>query len=698
MSRIKLITLGLLILTTPVFAAELFVKADHPNGGDGSAARPFARIGDAVKAARGGDTITLSAGIYRESILLDKSGNKDRPTTLRAAQGQRVILSGFEPVSGWQPFRDHIVTTVVDGPVEELFAGLVTQPVARWPGTHKPWRYLNNIKAGDGTMLDRDGLASEPAIKEIAAKPAAARIYLYMARGNFFRDVPLTRLDLSTSQFATDQLKTLAGLTGDKNRYQITNHVSLITQPGQWACESAGEKKTRIYYWPPRPDDLKSTQVRRSPYLLRVGGYSGTGSHFRVEGLEVTGSAGPGIEILRAQHVEVTRCLVHHNSGTGITARRSGNLNLSKNISSANGGGISVASSHDVVVSRNEIALNSVDGLVIAGNVSGKPDGEPTTSNVLVKQNYIHGHLLLSHPDNMQTYRGVEKIIIEDNVFLWGGQGLMTEETNHGILRNNVIFGTGAVAVIFGHANASDWVIEGNTIGLGGWGALSLTAKNYQIHRNIFYHNPISLGETITSNHNLFTVVSQAQGVGIVSKPKWKRLATPADVAAATGQDRNSLLADPGFRNAPARQVPALWSDENTLSRLFVRQSNVATPTEGFAVGDQIEIDGDQVLRRVTAVDDKSISFDPPLPQLPLRSALIWNWKKATSAIPDLRPRDPKVTGSSDGKTIGSTLDIPSYRKGDFDGDGQRDLPEVPTEVQSAWPSPTAIVLPFHGS
>lgn len=694
----RTVLLALFLLPSICWAGEVFVRADAPAGGDGSAAKPFARIGDALKACNAGDVITVAGGAYRESLLLSKSGTQGQPTTLRAAAGERVILSGFESVSGWQVFKDSIYTTTVDGPVEELFVGLLAQPVARWPGATARWRYLKEGKADEGVLADRDGLASETVLAQVAGKPAASRIYLYMARGNFFRDVPLTRLDLAKGTLATDQLKTLAALSGDRNRYQITNHVSLITQAGQWACESAGEKKTRIYYWPSRPEDLKATQVRRSPYLLRVGGYSGTGSHFRVEGLEVTGSAGPGIEILRAQHVEVTRCLVHHNTGTGITARRSGNLNLSQNISSANGGGISVASSHDVVVSRNEIALNAVDGLVIAGNVSGKPDGEPTTSNVLVKQNYIHGHLLLSHPDNMQTYRGVETITIEENVFLWGGQGLMTEETNHGVLRNNVIFGTGAVAVIFGHANASDWVIEGNTIGLGGWGALSLTAKNYQIHRNIFYHNPISLGETITSNHNLFSVVSEAQGVGIVSKPKWKRLATPADVAAATGQEQNSLLGDPGFRNAPARQVPALWSDENTLSRLFVRQSNVATPTEGFAVGDQIEIDGDNTLRRITAVDEKSISFEPPLPQLPLRSALIWNWKNATSTTPDLRPRDPSLTTAADAKRIGSDIDIPAYRKGDFDGDGRRDLPEVPADVESSLPSPTAIVLPFHGS
>jgi hypothetical protein len=34
-----------------------------------------------------------------------------------------------------------------------------------------------------------------------------------------------------------------------------------------------------------------------------------------------------------------------------------------------------------------------------------------------------------------------------------------------------------------------------------------------------------------------------------------------------------------------------------------------------------------------------------------------------------------------DGKAVGSNIDIQAYRKGDLNGDGKRDLPEVPREL-----------------
>jgi hypothetical protein len=144
----------------------------------------------------------------------------------------------------------------------------------------------------------------------------------------------------------------------------------------------------------------------------------------------------------------------------------------------------------------------------------------------------------------------------------------------------------------------------------------------------------------------------------------------------------------------------ALWHDENTRGRLLVRQGKAAVPTEGFVPGDQIEINGDGVLRRITAVDDKGLHFEPPLPQLPLRGGLIWNWKGAATPTLDLRPKAGSETTSSgaEGRPIGATLDVPAFQRGDFDGDGKRDLPELPADLKTCWPDPNRVVLPLHGS
>jgi len=702
MKPVKYALFGLLLgLPVHCTGAELWVDRTAAPGGEGSSAKPFQTITQAIQASHGGDTITIRKGTYAESLPLDKSGTAQQPTVLRAATSERVIISGFSPIGGWQPHRDHIYTTTADWPAGELFVGYAMQPVARWPDGGESWRRIDRFDPAAGTLHDAGDLAREKELTDLASRPAAARLYLYLARGNVFGDAPLAKLDPTSSTLTTGQAKSLRSLTGKGDRYQIVNHVSLITAPGQWASEPADAGHTRFYFWPRNLEDLQHTQARRAGKpLIRVGRSGATTSHVRVEGLEVTGGAGPGIEIGGADHVNVTRCTVHHNSGTGIGVRRCAFIDLSENISLANQTGVGIASSHDLTIQRNEIALNMVDGLVVAGNVTGRPGGEPGTRDVLVKRNYIHHHLLLSHPDNMQTYRDVERLTIEENVLLWGGQGLMTEETNHGALRDCVVVGTGAIAVIFGHSNANDWTVERCTIGLGGWGALSLTGRDYRLDHDIFLQNMHALGETVASDYNIYTTSSDKQPIALVSKPKWRTFFTPADAAAATGQESHSLRADPLFRSAPTRQAVATWDDRNTRARLFVRQSGADHPTDGFSPGDRIELNGDGVPRRLTAVDDDSLQFDPPLPQLPLRSALVWNWKDADKPVLDLRPRDgsPALSSGKDGGRIGADLDIPAYQRGDFDGDGKRDLPELPDDLKAAWPNPNAVVMPLHGA
>lgn len=67
--------------------ATLFVAAGAPLG-DGSKAKPFATIGEAIAAATSGATIAIAAGTYVESLSIDK------PLTLRGVCPDSVMLEG----------------------------------------------------------------------------------------------------------------------------------------------------------------------------------------------------------------------------------------------------------------------------------------------------------------------------------------------------------------------------------------------------------------------------------------------------------------------------------------------------------------------------------------------------------------------------------------------------------------------------
>jgi len=58
-------------------------------------------IAEAVSRAQPGDTIVIHAGVYRESVRIDRSGSEDQPITIRAAEGQTVILTGADRITDW---------------------------------------------------------------------------------------------------------------------------------------------------------------------------------------------------------------------------------------------------------------------------------------------------------------------------------------------------------------------------------------------------------------------------------------------------------------------------------------------------------------------------------------------------------------------------------------------------------------------
>lgn len=118
-SRSRLGLAALLVLASPAFGigaanhgATVYVSPRGLDSSPGTRARPFRtveRARDAVRASRrqGGRqaTVELAGGTYRLRRTLtlgpEDSGSPGRPITWRAAPGQRVVLSGGRPVSGW---------------------------------------------------------------------------------------------------------------------------------------------------------------------------------------------------------------------------------------------------------------------------------------------------------------------------------------------------------------------------------------------------------------------------------------------------------------------------------------------------------------------------------------------------------------------------------------------------------------------
>lgn len=62
---------------------------------------PLATIQAAVNRLQPGDTLWIRGGTYRETVVFPRNGRATKPITIRACQGEKVVVTGCEPIAGW---------------------------------------------------------------------------------------------------------------------------------------------------------------------------------------------------------------------------------------------------------------------------------------------------------------------------------------------------------------------------------------------------------------------------------------------------------------------------------------------------------------------------------------------------------------------------------------------------------------------
>ena len=63
---------------------------------------PFLTINKASSVAWPGDVVTVNEGIYREWVNPAHPGTQTSPIVYQAAEGQHVVITGSEEVTGWE--------------------------------------------------------------------------------------------------------------------------------------------------------------------------------------------------------------------------------------------------------------------------------------------------------------------------------------------------------------------------------------------------------------------------------------------------------------------------------------------------------------------------------------------------------------------------------------------------------------------
>ena len=643
------------LVTAPVDTTGLWVDGTH--GADsnlGTYTQPFKTILKSIQTAYStGNTanrITIRAGTYHEVIYLNsagvypfykpgRSGTATTPFVIRSMPGERVIISGMKPITGWSLYSGSIYSTnlgtwaTVTYPPnlspDTFYMGMNERLMAQLPapGT-APWMW-QSIAASGSNMVITDTAH----LIGIGTLTPGSYVQLSYA-GNSYGGVGTQGATVVSNDPVAGTV-TVAGsfnLTPSKGAYLygpyiIKNSLQCLTQPGEWACipASTGGAPYTMYYWPENSTEASQLTSANPPSQARDSYSSGLTStsandqivlvgmsYVNIEGLEIMGASGKGNGITMGN---CTNCnaqwnVIHDNGGyqwastpsevdevVGYAVGMTGctNCTATNNVMTLNFNGAYLQSDTTCTIAQNDIGYNYIDGM----DLSSEGKAAAPCLNCIINQNYIHHQFnLMQHPDAIQSYDAyVQTPTISNNVMLAQAQAEING-MGGGTWQNNVMWHldmqnfAGKDNTGDGLSNPQNCYYNNNTTDQ--W----LTfAGDYpvSVQNNITYGRLVTHATNYTGDYNYIQPLpytpppsptfDTAQMITISATNVWSawgyKTAAPgcvADFYAKTGQDQHSYL--PSNPALPLFvNMPTTLRGVNYVSGLQYFSSNATSTT-----------------------------------------------------------------------------------------------------------------------
>ncbi len=379
----------------PLHAKTLYVDATANSGGNGSSKKPFAKIQKAVDLLAPGDVCEVRAGTYRESIQFKTSGTRQKPILLRAAENEKVMITGSEPVSGWKKDKGSIYFTDTDltlGHENQVFCDNRMMWEARWPNAGgRDLKYLLEFKTArmkPGTTPTRIADSSLP-----QKDWSGARVWISSHKRWYCWTTPVIGHGKGWISIKNEADKKGNHVCKSDGYYYIFGGKAALDSENEWFYD---ETIKRLYVWAPgeeNPADRISVKKRMTAIDLT------SRKHITLQNITIHGTT---IQTdTQSENMLFDGLRIFHPYHSNLSDRPYGaQMNTS----------VVLSGSHHTV-QNSEIAYASGSGLVLQGR------------NHNVINNYIHDFDAIgSYASALEFGRGGSGHIVSHNTIRRAGR------------------------------------------------------------------------------------------------------------------------------------------------------------------------------------------------------------------------------------------------------------------------------------
>ncbi|MCG8580959.1 MAG: right-handed parallel beta-helix repeat-containing protein, partial [Bacteroidales bacterium] len=297
-----------LVLTGLSASAQSIYYVSNTGADDnrGSIKQPFKSIQKAIDTMQPGDLCQIRGGVYRETIRIKQSGEKNKPIRIQAYNNEKVIVDGTNFIKGkWKKHSDDIYKIKMPKDFEQLFFNRNMLVEARWPNSSFPEELWDRSSWAGSGIGSRYGKMVDTTLVRTQADWQGAIAVLNVAHQFRSWTRKVLTYDFNTATFAYK--KNLKPITSYANAtkqweddlYYLFGKMEALDAPGEWYLN---EHTNELYVF----SDEKDIKNGEFAYKARHYGLTASErSYFHLEGITFFACT---MRLLDVENCTITNC------------------------------------------------------------------------------------------------------------------------------------------------------------------------------------------------------------------------------------------------------------------------------------------------------------------------------------------------------------------------------------------------------